>query len=140
MNNHSSIALRPNCSILTVGLLTFLLIVTSGCEMIWIVPPANGRVLDSRSQRPIADATITRVSMSGQTNQTTSNVEGQFKFHGKRSVQIIPFGDVLAWATYRIEAPDYQTVETNRAGYGSVNGLRHEFGEIRLSPKQLPGL
>ena len=115
--------------------LVFILIVTSGCEIIWTAPPASGRVLDSRSQQPIIGATITRTSMSGTTTQTTSDVDGHFKIRGKRSVQVFPFGDALAWATYRIEATGYETIETNRTGYGSVNGLQHSFREILLLPK-----
>ena len=118
---------------LKFGALLVLLIATSGCEMVWTIPPASGRVLDSRSRQPVIGASVTR--FSGTTNQTTSDTDGRFQFRGKHSVQIFPFGDVVAWATYRIEASGYQTVETNRAGYGSVSGLRHEFGEIQLSPR-----
>jgi hypothetical protein len=118
-----------------LGALMFVLIIASGCEVIWTAPPASGRVLDSRSNRSIAGASVARIAISGTTNQTISDADGHFKFRGKRSVQMFPFGDALAWATYRIEAAGYQSVETNRAGYGSINGLRHEFGEIPLSPK-----
>ncbi len=113
----------------------FILLATSGCEVIWTVPPASGRIFDSRSQQPVAGASVTRVAMSGATNQTTSDVDGRFKFRGKRSVQVFPFGDALAWASYRVEAAGYQVVETNRPGYGSVSELRHDFGEIQLSPR-----
>ena|SRR5258706_8756548 len=115
--------------------LILLLIATSGCEMVWAVPPGSGRVLDSRSHQPVVGASVTRVALSGTTNQTASDADGRFHFRGKHSVQVFPFGDVLAWATYRVEASGYQTVETSRASYGSVSGLRHEFGEIQLSPR-----
>ena len=120
---------------LKFGALTLLLIATSGCEMVWTIPPASGRVLDSRSRQPVVGASVTRIAMSGTTNQTVADADGRFHFRGKHSVQVIPFGDVLAWATYRIEASGYQMVETNRTGYGSVSGLRHEFGDIQLSPQ-----
>ena len=119
----------------TLAALMLILVVTSGCEVIWTVPPASGRVLDARSRQPVAGASVTRITMSGATNQTASDTAGHFDFRGKRSVQVFPFGDVLAWASYRIEATGYQTIETNRTGYGSVNELRHEFGEIQLLPK-----
>jgi hypothetical protein len=116
-----------------LGTLMFVLIMTSGCEFIWTVPPARGRVVDSRSQQPVAGAQITRMSYS--TNRTTSAPDGRFRFRGRRSVQFFPFGDALAWASYRIEATGYLIIETNRYGYGSVSGLRHDFGKIQLSPK-----
>ena len=103
--------------------------------MVWTVPPASGRVLDSRSHHPVVGASVTRIAMSGTTNQITSDAEGRFHFRGKRSVQVFPFGDMLAWATYRIESPGYRMVETNRTGYGSISGLPHELGEIQLSPR-----
>jgi len=112
-----------------MGALLLLLIITSGCEIVWTVPPASGRVLDSRSRQPVAGASVTRIAMSGTTNQTTSNADGRFYFRGKHSVQVFPFGDVCAWATYRFDATGYQTVETNRIVYGSASGLRHDFGK-----------
>lgn len=69
------------------------------------------------------------------TNHTIADADGRFYFRGKHSVQVFPFGDVLAWATYRVEASGYQMVETNRTGYGSQSGLKHEFEYILLSPQ-----
>ena len=116
------------------GALLALLIVATGCEVIWTVPPARGHVVDLHSRQPVPGASVTRIRMSGVTNQTVTDANGNFKFRGKRSVQVFPFGDALAWATYRIEAAGYETVETNRPGFGSMNGLRHYFEEIELPP------
>ena len=126
---------KPLHAMFRFGAVILLPVATSGCESVWTVPPASGRVLDSHSRQPIVGASVTRIAMSGTTNQTTSDAEGCFRFRGKHSVQVFPFGAVLAWATYRIESPGYQMVETNRTGYGSISGLRHEFGEIPLSPR-----
>jgi hypothetical protein len=106
----------------------------SGCEIVWTVPPARGRVLDSRSEQPISFATVTRIA-TDTTNQTVSDANGDLHFRGKRSIHVFPFGDVIAAASYRIEAGGYQALETNRTGWGSMSGLRHDFGEITLSPR-----
>ena len=129
------VMMRFKKAALKFGALALLLIATSGCEMVWTVPPASGRVLDPHSRQPVVGASVTRFAMSGRTNQTVADADGRFHFRGKHSVQVFPFGDVLARATYRVEAPGYQMVETNRTGYGSQSGLRHEFGDILLSPQ-----
>jgi hypothetical protein len=119
-----------------LGLLAIGLTLTSGCESVWVVPPAGGRVVDIRSQRPIPEAQVTRVCVDAPA-KTKTDSSGYFEFQGKRKLQV-PFGDPLTTpASYRIEAAGYVSTETNGPNFGWANqrDLRHNLGEIRMQPR-----
>jgi hypothetical protein len=108
---------------------------TSGCETVWIVPPATGRVVDSISRKPIAQADVTRVCDDVQAN-TKSDAAGCFKFRGKRTIGFA-IGDTMSQQiTYYVVATGYQVFRTNRIGFGMANqsGLRHDLGNIAMTP------
>ena len=119
-----------------LGLLLIALLVTSGCESVWVVPPANGRVVDIRSRHPVAQAEVTRVSTDAPA-KTKTDANGYFKFRGKRTLQVALGDPLCAPASYRIEAAGYQSVETNGFVFDWANqsGLRHNLGEIQIAPK-----
>jgi len=119
--------------LLVMVLLIF--IVTNGCKVIWRELPASGRIVDSRSHKPVMGATITQIDSNLVTNQTASDANGRFKLPGKRGVMVLPYGNNVVYANYRIEATGYQLFTTNRAVYGPVTDDRHDFGELQLSPK-----
>ena len=118
--------------------LAFLLIalLATGCETYWVVPPANGRVVDARSRQPIAQAEVTRVCENAQA-ETTTDSDGYFQFRGKRTIQLSEGDAECTPASYRIEAKGYETVETNGVAFGSPkqSGLRCNLGEIQLVPR-----
>ena len=116
--------------------LMLIALLSAGCETYWVVPPANGRVVDARSRQPIAQAEVTRVCEDAPA-QTTTDSNGRFKFRGKRTIQLALGDPVCTPASYRIEAKGYETVETNGVGFGTAqqNGLRHDIGEIQLTPR-----
>jgi hypothetical protein len=119
-----------------LSLLFFVLLAATGCESVWVVPPANGQVVDARSGKPVAQAQVTRMCADASA-KTKTDVNGYFKFHGQRAWRVA-FGDPLcAPASYRIDVVGYQSVETNGFAFGWANqsGLRHNLGEIQITPK-----
>jgi hypothetical protein len=118
------------------GILLVSIDLTIGCEMVYVVPPASGCIVDARSQQPVARAEVTRVHAEAPA-KTTTDAKGCFSFHGRRHVQVALGDPVLSAATYRIEAPGYQTLETNRLHslWANESGLRDEFGTIQMIPK-----
>jgi hypothetical protein len=115
--------------------LLLIFIVTNGCKVIWRELPASGRIVNTRSHQPITGATITQIDSNLVTNQTTSDANGRFKLPGKRGVMVLPYGNNVVYANYRIEATGYQIFTTNRAVYGPVTDDQHNFGELQLLPK-----
>jgi hypothetical protein len=112
------------------------LILTTGCEMVYVVAPAKGRVVDARSHQPVAQADVTRIHAYAPA-ATKTDAKGYFRFRGKRHLQVA-FGDpVLSRVAYRIEAAGYDAVETNQFHGWSANqsGLRDNFGTIQIFPK-----
>ena len=86
-------------------LLPLLLVIAlcSGCETVWIVPPASGRVVDARSGQPVSRATITRICTDAPA-KTTTHSDGSFRFHGKWHLEVA-FGYTLCSThSYLIEA------------------------------------
>jgi len=127
-------AMRAMCK---TGPLLLGLVLTTGCELLWRVPPANGRVVDIRSQQPIASAVVTRVCAEAPA-KTATDAEGQFRFRGKRALQFFYFGDTLTTpASYRVEAIGYQSFQTNGVRYWANHSrmFPHSLGEIHLKPK-----
>ena len=121
-----------------MGKIFLLLIVfgmTSGCEVVWRVPPANGWVVDAQTRQPIAHARITRTYDEKQ-KKTWTDSHGFFRFRGKRDWQLAIGDTMTAQTTYRIEMIGYEsmTIETNRYGFGTahVKKLRDALGEIEL--------
>lgn len=125
-----------NAFVWQFGILLLCIGLTIGCEMVYVVPPASGRVVDARSRQPVACAEVTRVHAEAPA-KTTTDAKGYFRFHGKRHVQVSMGDPVLSAAAYRIEAPGYQTLETNRhhGVWANQSGLRDEFGTIQMIPK-----
>lgn len=112
------------------------LVLTSGCEMVWVVPPASGRVVDARSGQPVSHAAVTRVCTDAPA-KTMTDTDGSFRFHGKRRLQVA-FGDTICTPhSYRIEVTGYQSVDTNcfPFGWASVSGLRDNLGDVQIAPK-----
>ena len=119
-----------------LGALLIALVLTNGCEMVWVVPPANGRVVDAHSGQPVFNAAVTRVCPDAPA-ETATDTGGSFSFRGKRRLQVA-FGDTIcAPHSYRIEAAGYQIVDTNcfPGGWASVSGLRDVLGTIQIAPK-----
>jgi hypothetical protein len=117
-------------------LLLIALLATSGCESVWVVPPATGRVVDARSHQPVAKAEVIRICADAPAN-TKTDTDGYFTFRGKHALQLALGDPLCAPASYRIEAAGYQAAETNVFAFGMANqsGLRHNLGEISLTPK-----
>lgn len=117
------------------------LILTSGCESLWIVSSADGHVVDARSHKPIALAKVTRVCDRAPA-ETQTDADGYFRFHGKRIFEL-PIGDTIAAAAYyRVDAIGYGSWESRNnqtniisVGWASQKDIRHHFGEIQLTPK-----
>jgi hypothetical protein len=116
--------------------LLIVVIVTSGCESVWIVPPSSGRVVDARSGKPIPQAQVTRICADAPA-KTQTDASGYFKFSGKRTLQVALGDPLCATASYRIGAVGYQSVETNGFAFGWANqrGLRHNLGDVQIAPK-----
>lgn len=118
------------------GALLLGLSLTSGCELVYVVPPGTGQVLDARTQKPVAQAEVIRVyARAPATTKTDAN--GCFRFRGKRHLQVALGDPVLSPAVYRIEAAGYQSIETNRLHglWANQSGLRDDFGTLRIIPK-----
>ena len=118
------------------GILLLGLVLTSGCEMVYVVPPANGRVVDVSSGQPVAKADVTREHADAPA-KTKTNAKGYFKFHGKRHLQVALGDPVLIPASYRIEAVGYYSFQTNRfiGLWANRSGLRDDLGTIQITPK-----
>jgi len=61
------------------GVLLLGLVLTTGCEMVYVVPPANGRVVDARSHQPLAQADVTRIHADAPA-KTKTDAKGYFRF------------------------------------------------------------
>ena len=120
----------------TLGLALLALFLT-GCQTGWIVPPADGRVIDARSHLPIEQAEIVRTCSDARPATTLTDSTGYFSFRGKRELQSAVGVRIPPPATYHIAAVGYQSVETNSFAIGGSNSreLRHRLGEIQLQPK-----
>src|SRR4051812_13401530 len=112
------------------------LLLTAGCESVCVVPPASGRVVDARSQKPIPWAEVTRFHAE-KSAKTKTDTEGHFRFHGRRRLEVALGDPVLTPASYRVEAPGYISVETNlfHGLWANQWGLRDDFGTIQLLPR-----
>jgi hypothetical protein len=123
-------------SMCRLGPLLLCLLVMTGCELVYVVPPASGRVVDARTQQPVASTKVTRVHAEAPAKCNT-DAEGRFRFHGKRHLEVALGDPVLSPASYRFEAPGYIGVETNRFHglWANQKGLRDDFGTIQLMPK-----
>jgi hypothetical protein len=112
-----------------------LLACATGCQVVWVVPPADGRVVDAGSGQPIEDAVIVRTHEHASVN-AKSDRNGFFKFHGKRTLAVPVGALVVTQVSYRIEASGYQAAETNWSLCLAHNhALRHHLGEVHLPQK-----
>ena len=93
-------------------LLPLALIFTSGCEIVCVVPPANGRVLDSRTGQPIHHALVTRTGDEA-TSHTKTRRDGTFSFFGKHRVEIALGDRILPPNSYEFNAVGYEKFTTN---------------------------
>jgi hypothetical protein len=118
------------------GALVVGLFLTSGCEMVCVVPPATGRVVDARSQQPVPQAEVIRVHVEAPAT-TKTDAKGYFRFRGKRHLQVALGDPVLSPATYRVEVASYQSIETNRLHgiWANQSGLTDDFGTLQIVPK-----
>jgi hypothetical protein len=60
------------------------LLLTSGCEMVYVVPPATGRVVDASSHQPVKLAQVTRLHADAPA-QTKTDAAGSQKSSGVRN-------------------------------------------------------
>ena len=93
---------------------------TSGCEMIQTVPPARGRVVDSRSGQPVPGAVVTRTG-DGPSKHKATNPDGAFHFRGKWRMQVALGDTIRPGRSYLIEANGYRAFETNRVTFRWAN-------------------
>ena len=117
--------------------LPLLAVFLTGCQIGWVVPPADGRVVDSRSLRPVGLAEVTRTSIDSRPTTSKTDPDGYFSFRGKRELQSAVGVRVPPQATYHITATGYQSVSTNGFAFGGSNakGLRHSLGDIQIQPE-----
>lgn len=103
--------------------------------MVWIVPPANGRVVDGISHQPIGQADVTRVCTDASAN-TKTDAAGNFKFRGKRTIGFAIGDSLCEPVTYYVVAAGYQVMRTNGFEFGWANqsGLRHNLGDLPMTP------
>src|SRR5256885_11827734 len=114
-----------------IALLT-ILACAPGCQVVWVVPPADGRVVGARSGQPIENAVIVRTHEHA-SESAKSDRNGFFKFHGKRTLAVPVGALVVTQVSYRIEALGYQAAETNwRLCLAHNHALRHHLGEVHL--------
>ena len=103
--------------------------------MVYVVPPASGRVVDARSQQPVPQAEVIRVHVEAPA-RTKTDAKGCFRFRGKRHLQVALGDPVLPPATYRVEAAGYESIETNglHGIWANQSGLRDDFGTLQIAP------
>lgn len=130
------VTLRRALRLLYKLALLIVVLVTSGCESVWVVPPANGHIVDARSGKPIPHAEVTRICTDAPA-KTKTDTHGYFKFRGKRRLEVAMGDPLCAPASYRIDAVGYQSIETNGFAFGWANqsSLRHNLGDIQIAPK-----
>lgn len=102
------------------ALLLLVAFLTSGCELLCVVDPAHGRVVDAQTGIPIKGAKVTRICNGYVAKKTKTNHDGYFRFYGKWIVTF-PLGDALVLpAIYRVEATGYETSSTNETDINST--------------------
>jgi hypothetical protein len=118
-----------------LGALLFALALTNGCEMVCVVPPASGQVVDAHSGQPISHAAVSRICSSAPA-KTTADKDGNFTFRGKRRLQIAIGDTIVTPHSYHIEAAGYHSVDTNGVSYiwANASGLRDNLGVIPMAP------
>jgi hypothetical protein len=121
---------------LRLGLALLALFLT-GCQTGWVVPPADGRVVDARSHLPVAQAEVVRTCSDARPATTLTDSAGCFSFRGKRELQSAVGVRIPPPASYRVTAVGYESAETNgfAAGGSNESDLRHRLGDIQLQPK-----
>src|SRR5258706_5287599 len=52
-------------------------VLTTGCELVYVVPPADGRIVDARSHEPVVQADVTRIHAEAPA-KTKTDAKGYF--------------------------------------------------------------
>jgi len=116
------------------------LLLVSGCGDVpfphkeWVSPPASGRVIDATTYQPIAKGSVTRFKPSVAAATTRTDLNGRFDLFGCKQTRWLHL-DRGALVSYRVEAFGYKVIETNLGGWAYARDLRHDLGDVLLSPQ-----